>query len=66
MRTSIPVSERYAVSIKDAAKYFGIGENKLRKIVNENKDAEFILWNGSRALIKRQAFECYLDKTSAI
>lgn len=62
----VPVNERYAFSVTVASQYFGIGENKLRKIVCENKDADFILWNGTRPLIKRKAFEKYLDGINAI
>ncbi len=49
------------MSLSEAAEYFGIGYKKLAKMVNENKDADFILWNGSRAQIKRVKFEKYVD-----
>ena len=47
-RIAIPVWERYTLSIEEAAVYFRIGENKLRRIISENRDADFILWNGNR------------------
>ena len=53
---TIPVWERYTLSIEEAAAYFRIGENKLRKIVSENKDADYLLWNGNRPQIKRKKF----------
>lgn len=62
----IPTWERYTLSIEEAAEYFRIGENKLRKIINDNQDAEFILWNGNRAQIKRRIFEGYIDKLNII
>lgn len=34
--------------IEEAAAYFRIGENKLRRIIAENPDADFVLWNGTR------------------
>ncbi len=49
------------MSLSEASEYFGIGYKKLSKMVNENKDADFILWNGSRAQIKRSKFEKYID-----
>ena len=53
--------------MQEAAKYFHIGDKKLRKLIDENPDAEFILWNGSRPQIKRRVFEQYVDeKLSAI
>lgn len=62
----IPFWERYTLSIEEAAAYFRIGENKLRKIVSENKDADFVLWNGTRSQIKRKKFENYIDKLNVI
>lgn len=57
----IPIWEKYTLSIEEAAEYFRIGENKLRNIISENKFADFILWNGNRAQIKRRLFEKYID-----
>lgn len=62
----IPFWERYTLSIEEAAAYFRIGENKLRKIISENKDADFVLWNGTRSQIKRKKFENYIDKLNVI
>lgn len=62
----IPIWERYTLSIEEAAVYFRIGESKFRKLVNENKDADYILWNGNRPQIKRVLFEKYIDKCSVI
>ncbi len=65
-KSSVPISERYALSIREAAEYSGIGENKIRKLVMENLDAGFVLQIGSRCIIKRQKFEEYLDQQTAI
>ena len=62
----IPFWEKYTLTINEAASYFRIGENKLRKLVDDNKDANYILWNGNRPQIKRILFEKYIDKCSAI
>ena len=62
----IPVWEKYTLSIEEAAVYFRIGENKLRRLINENPDADYILWNGTRAQIKRKKFEEIIDELSAI
>lgn len=58
----IPVWRKYTLSIQEAAEYFRIGDKKLRKLIEEHSDAEFILWNGSRAQIKRRLFEKYVDE----
>jgi hypothetical protein len=62
----VPVWEKYTLTIEEAAQYFRVGENKLRKIVSENKDADYILWNGTRPQIKRVLFEHYIDHCSLI
>lgn len=62
----VPVWEKYALTIYEAAEYFGIGEHRLRAIVRENKQADFILWIGVKAEIKRKLFEDFLDRTSAL
>ena len=62
----IPVWEKYTLVIEEAAAYFRIGENKLRKIISENQDAPFVLWNGNRPQIKRKKFEEYIDRLNLI
>ena len=62
----VPLWERYTLSVEEAAVYFRIGENKLRRIISENQNADFILWNGNRAQIKRKKFEKYIDGLTAI
>jgi len=66
MTMNIPVTEKYILSIKEAAQYFRIGEKKLRKLANENPNARYILWNGNRAQIKRAEFEKFINDTNAI
>ena len=63
---TVPTWERYTLSVEEAAEYFRIGENKLRKVINDNQDADFILWNGNRPQIKRKIFEGYIDKLNVI
>ena len=62
----IPYWEKYTLTILEASRYFHIGESKLRRIVGENKDADFVLWNGNRAQIKRKLFEKYIDQCGAV
>lgn len=62
----IPIWRKYTLSVEEAAVYFRIGENKLRSLINEDKNAEYLLWNGNRVQIKRAKFEQYVDKLEAI
>lgn len=58
----IPWWEKYTLSVQEASTYFNIGDKKLRHFIEENKEADFILWNGTRAQIKRKLFEKYVDE----
>ena len=62
----IPFWEKYTLSIEGASRYFRIGEKKIRKLTEENPDADFILMNGSRIQIKRHLFEQYIDAASVV
>lgn len=48
-----------------AAPYSGIGVNKLRELTNE-EDCEFVLWVGSKRLIKKQKFNEFIEKSYSI
>ena len=63
---NIPIWRKYTLSIDEAAAYFRIGEHKLRNLINENKNADYLLWNGNRVQIKRVKFEKYVDTLEAI
>lgn len=62
----IPVWERYTLTIEEASKYFRIGENKLRKLAEENRNAGWLIHNGNRIQIKQKQFEKIIDKLDAI
>jgi len=62
----VPFWQKYTLSLAEAAAYFRIGENKLRQLVNENRDADYVLWNNTRAQIKRKKFEDYIDRINLI
>ena len=58
--------EKYILTLQEASDYFSIGEKKLRKLLNENPTARYVLWNGNRAQIKRTEFEKFIISTNAI
>lgn len=62
---TIPFWEKYTLSIEETALYFRIGENKLRRLISENEDAEYVLWNGNRPQIKRKKFESLINKLNS-
>ena len=42
----VPIWEKYTLTIEEASKYFRIGENKLRKLAEENPTAGWVILNG--------------------
>ena len=62
----IPIWRKYTLTVEEAAAYFRIGEKKLRNLINENKNANYLLWNGNRVQIKRVQFEHFIDGLEAI
>jgi excisionase family DNA binding protein len=51
--------------LEEAAAYFNIGTNKLRKLASK-EDCTYVLWVGSKCLIKKACFEEYLRKQYSI
>ena len=64
--TVIPLWQKYTLTVEEASLYFRIGQAKLRRLINENEDADFILWNGNRPQIKRKQIEEIIDKLNVI
>ena len=62
----IPVWEKYALTVKEAAEYYNIAETKLRDYLLANRDAPFVLKGGARLLVKRKMFEMFLDESNII
>lgn len=60
-KRELPWWQKYTLTLNEASEYFGIGYKKLKMFVQEHADEDFILWNGNRALIKREQFEKYMD-----
>lgn len=63
---AIPFWEKYTLSIEEAARYFRIGENKLRKMAEDTPDAAWVLMNGNRIQIKRKLFEKVVDELEVV
>lgn len=63
---NVPIWEKYTLTIEEAAKYFRIGENKLRKLAEENRTAGWVIQNGNRIQIKRRQLEKVIDTLDVI
>lgn len=62
----VPIWEKYTLTIDEAAKYFRIGEKKLRQLAEENPNANWLIMNGNRVQIKRKQFEKIIDSMEVI
>ena len=62
----IPIWEKYTLTIEEAAKYFRIGEHKLRRLAEEKPAPGWVILNGNRIQIKRKQFEKIIDTLDAI
>lgn len=62
----VPIWEKYLLTIEEASKYFRIGENKLRKLAEENLMSNWVIMNGNRIQIKRKQFEKIIDTLNVI
>ncbi len=64
-KCSIPINEKFNLTIEEASQYFNIGRDKLYELANED-GCMFVLHNGRNILIKRILFEKYLEKNTYI
>lgn len=61
----VQVTEKPLLSIVEASELFGIGQNKLRELTND-EHCTFVLFVGRKRMIKKQAFETYISKAFSI
>lgn len=66
MAIKIPLSERYCLTINEAAAYFGVGQKRMRKLVIDNVGTDAVIQNGVKYLVKRQKFEEIFSKLTAV
>lgn len=65
MTKEVPIWEKSNLTMEEAAAYSGIGINKIREISN-GENCPFVLWVGSKRLIKRRLFDSYIEKQFSI
>lgn len=65
MTTQTPIWNKTTLTLDEAASLTGIGINKLRELSND-ENCNFVLWNGSKRLLKRVKLESYLENVYSI
>lgn len=61
----VPIWQKSNLTIEEAAAYSGIGMNKLRQLTDD-EGCQFVLWVGSKRLVKRQKLDEYTSKAYSI
>ena len=61
----VPIFEKTCLTLEEAAAYSGIGINKLRKM-SDKEDCPFVLWNGTKRLLKRKLLDKFLEEAYSI
>lgn len=61
----IPIWQKSNLTLEEAAAYSGIGVNKLRSISSSEK-CKFVLWVGTKRLIKRRELDEFTSKAYSI
>ena len=65
MKYEGPIWEKSNLTLEEAAAYYGIGINKLRKL-SDSEACPFVLWVGSKRLIKRRKLDEYVERIYSI
>ena len=60
-----PIWEKNLLTMDEAVIYFNLGSSKIRALTSD-EDCEFVVWNGTRRLIKRERFAEYLDSQYSV
>ena len=62
---TVPIWGKSNLTLEEAAAYSGIGVNKIRDLSNE-RNCSFVLFVGTKRLIKRRLFDEYIDRAYSI
>lgn len=65
MEERVAIKDKLALTIREAAAYSNIGINKIDKMLR-SPNCPFVLFVGSKKLVKRKEFEEFLAKTLII
>lgn len=61
----VPIWEKSNLTLDEAALYSGIGKNRIRELTDD-KNCPFVLWVGTKRLIKRKLFDEYIERQYSI
>lgn len=61
----VPVKDKTLLTVEEASAYSGLGESKLRELSDE-RDCNFVFWNGNKRMFKRRRLDEYLEKMYSV
>lgn len=61
----VPIWEKAALTLEEAAAYSNIGIHRLRELTDGERN-NIVLWVGSKRLIKRRALDKFIDTNFSI
>ncbi len=59
-KTQVPIHLKMTLTIKEAAEYSNIGINRIEQML-KHPNCPFVLYVGTKKLVKRKAFEQYIS-----
>jgi len=62
---NVPINLKLALTIKEAAEYSNIGINKIDSMLR-SPNCPFVLYIGTKKLVKRREFEQFISQKIAI
>ena len=62
---TVPIHEKVTLTIKEAAEYSNIGINKIDAMLR-SPNCPFVLFVGTKKLVKRREFEEFISQTLII
>ena len=62
---NVPINNKLTLTIKEAAEYSNIGINKIDSLLR-SPNCSFVLFVGTKKLVKRREFEEYISKKLVI
>ena len=65
IKKEVPIWEKSNLTLEEAAAYSGIGIHKLREL-SDKEDCEFVLWIGTKRLLKRRKLDEYIERAYSI
>ena len=64
-KVNVPIYEKAALTIEEAAEYSNIGQNRLIALLKEPR-CTFVLYVGKKKLVKRREFDQFISQSIQI